>query len=236
LPDLSVAALVSHHQEGNSFTAADVFRFNVVNLSSKNIYKPFDCFLQVDTRTPVMVTVPVSEKQVLKIIDTIQVSFPPIDLTDFGIHKIRFYTSLKEDERKENDTLTMELYSRAYRLGAVTGFSHSGSNFTFGCNHARVVVEFCRDDIFRIQMAYNGVGRNSWSYLMNFDNGRPADTLTLDIFPGPDAPERTSFRSIRMQFPNMFYSTMEKFSRLVHWRNTSKNLLAGSSARMKNRA
>ncbi|MEI7727496.1 MAG: TIM-barrel domain-containing protein, partial [Bacteroidota bacterium] len=158
--DLSVAALVSHKASGNTFTAADVFRFRVVNLSSKAITKPFDCFLHIDNRPPVKVTVVLNDKQPLKIIDTVEVSFPPTDLTDFGIHKIRFYTSLAADERKENDTLAMELYSRAYQLGEVTGFSRAGNVFTFACNHARVQVDFSRDDIFRIQMAYDGVFTN----------------------------------------------------------------------------
>jgi len=158
--DLSASAMVSNKQTGNTFSKSDVFRFNVVNLSSTAIKKPFDCYLKIDNREPVKVTVPFSENHVFSIIDTVEVVFPPADLTDYGIHKIRFYTSLEEDDRKENDTLSMELYSQAFQLGAVNGFSHSGNNFTFECNHARVQVEFCRDDIFRIRMAYDGVFTN----------------------------------------------------------------------------
>ena len=158
--DLSASALVSHQQSGNSFSAADIFRFNVVNLGSTALAKPFDCWLKIDNRESVKVTVPFSDKHLLAIIDTVVVAFPPADLTDYGIHRVRFYTALEGDNRRENDTLVMELYSKAYQLGPVTGFNHSGSSFIFDCNHARVQVDFCREDIFRIQMAYDGVMTN----------------------------------------------------------------------------
>jgi alpha-glucosidase (family GH31 glycosyl hydrolase) len=154
--DLSASALVSHPQSQNNFTNSDIFKFNVVNLSSGAIKKPFDCFLQIDNRPLLQVTVPFNEKKSLQIVDTVVVAFPPANLTDYGIHKIRFYTSLPEDNRKQNDTLSMELYSKAYQLGAVTGFNNSGNKFTFDCNHAKVQVDFCRDDIFHIEMSYNG--------------------------------------------------------------------------------
>lgn len=137
-----------------------MFRFRVVNLSSKAIQKSFDCWLTIDNREPVKVTVPFDAKHSFGIIDTVEVAFPPADLTDYGIHRIRFCTALPEDERKENDTLSMELFSGAYQPGAVTGFSHSGSSFTFDCNHARVQLDFCRDDIFRLRMAYDGMFTN----------------------------------------------------------------------------
>ncbi len=158
--DLLASSLASHKQTGNTFSTADVFRLKVVNLGSAPVKKPFDCWLKTDNREPVKVNVPFSEKHELGIIDTVLVEFPPADLTDYGIHRIRFYTSLPEDARKENDTLSIELYSRAYQLGNVTGFTWSGEIFTFECNHARVQVRFCRDDIFRIQMAYDGIFTN----------------------------------------------------------------------------
>ncbi len=154
--DVAASALVSHPKSGNSFTNADVFKFNVVNLSSGAIRKPFDCYLRIDNRPVMKVTVPFDEKNVLKIVDTVVVAFPPADLTDYGIHKIKFYTALPGDNRLTNDTLAMELYSQAYELGAVTGFSKTANTFTFDCNHAKVQVDFCRSDIFRIQMSYNG--------------------------------------------------------------------------------
>lgn len=158
--DVAASALVSHPETGNKFTNSDVFKFNVVNLSSGALRTPFDCYLQIDNRPLTKVTIPISEKNVLKIVDTVVVAFPPADLTDYGIHKIKFYTALAGDNRRANDTLSMELYSQAYALGAVTGFSHKGSTFIFNCNHAKVKVDFCRSDIFRIQMSYNGAFTN----------------------------------------------------------------------------
>ena len=100
--DVAASALVSHPKSGNKFTNTDVFKFNVVNLSSGAIRKPFDCYLRIDNRPEIKVTVPFDEKNVLKIVDTVVVAFPPADLTDYGIHKIKFYTSLAGDNRRTN--------------------------------------------------------------------------------------------------------------------------------------
>jgi alpha-glucosidase (family GH31 glycosyl hydrolase) len=154
--DLQAAGLLSHPLEGNAFSAADVFRFQVVNLGSRPVTTPFRCYLQVDERRPVVVEVPLSAADPMGIIDTVTVSFPAADMTDFGIHRILFYTSLADDERRTNDTLSLELYSQAYSLGPVTRFSGSGSQFVFGCKQAQVLVDFEREDIFRIRMAYDG--------------------------------------------------------------------------------
>ncbi len=155
--DLSASALVSHPLAGNTFTNADIFRFNIVNLGSKALSQPFDCYLQVDNRPALRQTIPLSDKKALAVVDTIVAAFPPVDLTDYGIHTIRFYTSLPGDTRRSNDTLSLQLYSRAYQLGEVTDFTRSGTTFTFACHHAKVEVDFCRADIFRLQMAYDGI-------------------------------------------------------------------------------
>lgn len=41
-------------------------------------------------------------------------------------------------------------------MGNITGFSKEGQTFTFESNHAKVKIDFCREDIFRLQMAYDG--------------------------------------------------------------------------------
>jgi alpha-glucosidase len=154
--DLAASALISHPVTGNHFTKKDIFQFNVVNLGAYEISRPFDCFFEIDNRLPVKVTIPFSKEKVLQIIDTVRVVFPPADLTDYGIHRIRFYTSIESDERKENDTLELQLFSKAYALGEVTGFSTVANEFIFDCHHAKVKINFYRDDIYRIQMSYNG--------------------------------------------------------------------------------
>jgi len=156
-PDLDVAALamISHKESDNTFTKADIFSFKVVNESANDINKPFDCYLEIDNRLPIKVTVPFNVKKNFRIVDTVLVTFPPVDMTDYGIHNLRFYTALGGDVRKQNDTLSYELTAKAYALGPVTGFSATGSNFKFICNNARVLVDFYRDNLFRIQMSYN---------------------------------------------------------------------------------
>jgi alpha-glucosidase (family GH31 glycosyl hydrolase) len=154
--DLAASALISHKITENSFSKNEVFKFNVVNLSASAISNPFDCYLQIDKRPVEKVTIPFNDKKLFKIIDTVQVSFPSADLTDYGIHRIKFYTSLPNDKRKENDTLSLQLFSHAYELGPVTGFTGSDNHFNVSCNHAKLMIDFYRNDIFRIQMAYDG--------------------------------------------------------------------------------
>ncbi len=154
--DLSASSLVSHPVKNNVFTSNEVFRFNVVNLSAKEICKPFDCYLKIDNRQPVKTTVPFSNHNPFGIVDTVSVAFPAADLTDYGIHSVLFYTDLEGDSRRENDTLELQLFSRAYELGPVTGIEQRGHQVEISCHNARIFVDFCREDIFRIQMAYNG--------------------------------------------------------------------------------
>jgi hypothetical protein len=109
--DLSASSLVSHPVKNNVFTSNEVFRFNVVNLSAKEICKPFDCYLKIDNRQPVKTTVPFSNHNPFGIVDTVSVAFPAADLTDYGIHSVLFYTDLEGDSRRENDTLELQLFS-----------------------------------------------------------------------------------------------------------------------------
>ena len=155
--DLKAAEITSHKTSGNNFTDQDVMSFKVINLGAENLIKNFDCFLQIDKRQPVKITVPLTKENPLKVIDTLKVSFPPIDLTDVGIHRVKFYVSLPEDKRSDNDNIKMTLFSKAFSLGDVTGFKTGGNEFGFDCHNAQLKVIFYRDDIFRFWMSYDGV-------------------------------------------------------------------------------
>jgi len=154
--DIQAYDLISHPETGNSFTNHDMMTFRIINLSAKKLTRDFKCYLQIDQRQPLEVVVPASRRTPISIIDTVQVSFRPIDLTDYGIHQIRFYSALPGDLRTSNDTLTKTLYSGAYSLGDVTGFQPGDQEFTFSCHNARLKIRFLREDIYRVQMAYDG--------------------------------------------------------------------------------
>lgn len=217
--DLAASSLVSHRQEGNTFTKADVLKFNVVNLSSNPITRSTDCFLQLDQRPAIKVTLPFSEKEPLGIIDTARVVFPPMDLTDYGIHKIKFYVSSAEDDRRSNDTLSMELYSQAFQLGKVTGFTQTGSRLTFSCNNARVEVEFCRDDIFRIRMAYDGVMLNPAG--TDIVIHPPADPVAVTITKGPDYYLiSTSKAALRVYLNPLRFALYKPGNKILVWEET----------------
>jgi len=154
--DILAYKLISHQETGNKFTANDKLVFQLVNLSSNDIKAPFECVLNIDKRAPLKVMVPADPKHPIRIIDTINVAFPDINLTDFGIHKIRFVANLPGDQRVSNDTISMMLYSGAYSLGDITSMVPGSNSALITCGNARVKLGFVRDDIFRLWMAYDG--------------------------------------------------------------------------------
>lgn len=154
--DLTAFDITSHKANGNNFTNQDIFTFSVINLGAEDVKKNFDCYLKIDKREPVKVTIEASALKPFKVIDTLKVSFPAMDMTDVGIHKVKFFTSLPNDKRATNDTLNRVLFSQAFSLGDVTGFKTTANDVTFSCNNAQLKVIFYRDDIFRMWMAYDG--------------------------------------------------------------------------------
>jgi alpha-glucosidase (family GH31 glycosyl hydrolase) len=101
-----------------------------------------------------------SEHSPFGIIDTMKVSFGGLDLTDIGIHKIKFYTALDGDMRTSNDTLSMEMYSKACQLGDITQFTSKKDTIYLQCHQTKFRIQFLRDDLFRIWMAYDGIFTN----------------------------------------------------------------------------
>jgi len=154
--DLQAFKLTSHPETGNQFKKSETLVFQIVNLGSGPITRDIDCFLNIDKRPLMKATVKVSPKKPFKIIDTLSVVFPEIDLTDFGIHKINFHTDLPGDQRRSNDTIATVLYSGAYSLGDVTSFDPIPGGWEFECGNAKLKLQFIRSDIFRLWMSYDG--------------------------------------------------------------------------------
>jgi len=154
--DIQALNLTSHPLEGNIFGKNDTLAFNIVNLSARPITNNFDCFLQIDKRPALKTTVEASVKKPFGIIDTLRISFPEMDLSDVGVHTVLFYTALPGDLRTSNDTLSMELYSQACHIGAITDITQNNNEIQLCCKQTKFKIQFLRDDIFRIWMAYNG--------------------------------------------------------------------------------
>ena len=154
--DVQSLDLVSHKVEGNTFRKDDAFTFRFVNLSSKPLTKSVDCYLQLDKRPLMKVIIPASPKKPIGIIDTVKVNFPNLDLTDIGIHKVKFYTNLENDLRRSNDTLSLELFSSACQVGNITNFKANGNEFQISCANAELKLQLVRNDMFRLLLAYDG--------------------------------------------------------------------------------
>lgn len=159
--DLLALDLHNRKTEGNTFSANDSLVFRVVNLGAKPVTESMDCYLQIDQRPLLKTVIQASVKKPFGIIDTAKVVFRNLDLSDVGVHKVKFYTSQLQDLRRTNDTLAMELYSQACELGDITNFrKESGKEYTISCHKAQLKVQFLRNDMFRIWMAYDGIFTN----------------------------------------------------------------------------
>lgn len=154
--DLQTLDIVSHRRESNVFKANDTLAFSVVNLSAKPLVKNVEAFLQIDKRPLLKTVIQADKYHPVGIIDTVVVKFPGLNLTDLGVHKIKFYTSATDDLRRTNDTLTTELYSKACEIGNITAFAQQGNEYSIDCNQQKFKIQFIRNDIFRIWMAYDG--------------------------------------------------------------------------------
>ena len=154
--DLQSLDMGGRKSTGNVFQTNDSLVFRVVNLGAKPVTQPVRCFLKIDNRPLKETTITASRRHPIGVIDTVGVVFPDLDLTNVGLHKVVFYTTMAGDERQSNDTIRRELYSKACSVGNITGFKASGNHFSINCDHAHFRVQILRDDIFRIWMAYDG--------------------------------------------------------------------------------
>ncbi len=154
--DLQALDLSSHHAEGNTFGRNDSLVFRVVNLGAKPVTENTDCYLKIDQRPLLRAVIPASGKKPFGIIDTAKVVFRNLNLTDVGIHKVKFYTTQENDLRRTNDTISMELYSQACELGEITSFGAFKNEFLISCHKAQLKVQVLRNDMFRIWMTYDG--------------------------------------------------------------------------------
>ncbi len=154
--DLQALDLNSHQTVGNTFNKGDSLVFRVVNLGAKPVTGTTECFLKLDQRPLMKIGIPASAKKPFGIIDTARVVFKNLDLTDIGIHKVKFYTCQENDFRRSNDTLSMELYSRACELGNITDFKANQYEYLISCHQAQLKVQLLRNNLFRIWMAYDG--------------------------------------------------------------------------------
>ena len=154
--DVEAFSLSSHQETGNVFGSNDEMVFRIVNLGATPITDDFNCYLKIDQREVLVTTLSANPKNPIGIIDTLDVKFSNLDLTDIGIHKISFYTGLKDDNRTSNDSINTVLYSGAYSLGKVTAFTRDQDGYAFTCHQAKVKLQFLRSDIYRLWMAYDG--------------------------------------------------------------------------------
>jgi alpha-glucosidase len=212
--DVQALKLISHPETGNQFKTSEDIVFQIVNLGSKDITKNFDCYLKLDNRQEIKATVQADLKKPFRIIDTLRVTFPGNDLTDFGIHKIRFNTSLPGDERQSNDTIATVLYSGAYSLGEVTAYAPVPGGYEFECGNARLKLQFVRNDIFRLWMAYDGEYTDpAGNDLVINKPAKPVDVTTTDrgdyyLFTTSDMALRAYKQSLRFALYKADNSTL----------------------------
>jgi len=157
--DAMISKLVYPETLTDNFSSSEVLIVRVKNNGLLNIEQDFNLTYVLNELTQVSVSVPTGSDP-LTAGESIDISFPPINLNSSGTYNFTFYTSLPGDENHSNDTLNKTLVSVSQVLGDVTGFSAASSTFDFSCGTPKVKVVFYKPDMFRIWLAPNGAFTN----------------------------------------------------------------------------
>lgn len=155
--DVAASALVSPLPFVGSFSAAQVIKMRVVNNGSAAISENFEVSYSLDGGPAVSKIVAASTTP-LAAFGSVEVSFPAVNLTTAGIHNFLLKTSLAGDQFLANDTLFATSSKTQLSLTQVTGFQKiSPAEYLISSGVSRLKLRFYRDDIFRLELAPNGL-------------------------------------------------------------------------------
>lgn len=157
--DASIVKLVNPENTTDNFSSSEVLTIRVKNNGLLDIAEDFNVSYTLEGGTPVTETIPAGTNPMTSG-ETIEVSFPPIDLNTSGTYHFKFYTSLPGDENHSNDTLNVNLISNSKVLGNVSNFEVEENLYTFTSAPDKVKVIFYKDDLFRIWLGPNGYFSN----------------------------------------------------------------------------
>ncbi len=154
--DVAAVALISPPPFVSSFSSSQVITVKISNEGQNPIDEDFEVSYSLDGGAYVTETVSASTDPIAPL-STENISFPPVDLTDGGIHSFQIVTNMADDENETNDTIFRTSSLNVVTLGDITDFTEVGDEFLFSAGASQVKVSFYRDDIFRINLAKDGI-------------------------------------------------------------------------------
>jgi alpha-glucosidase len=167
--DLEVSALLTPAATITSFSANNPIVVRLSNIGSSTITTDFSVSYQLDGGSTVSSVVNASSSPIAPF-GYIDITFPSVNLTNSDIHSFKIYHSLSVDDYHVNDTLEVTSSKAAIYLGDVTDFVPGNGEYTFSSNVTKVKVSYYRDDVFRIQLAPNGIFKNNTDTLLDIQD------------------------------------------------------------------
>ncbi|ANI87956.1 glycoside hydrolase [Arachidicoccus ginsenosidimutans] len=153
--DVAITRLLSHSEEDNDFKKNDRLVVQLKNTGSETISSNFTVKANVDDKE-LSATVDASTHP-LKSGETVDVTFPAMDLTNKPVHKVHFKTNLDNDERKDNNELWLTLNAKESSIGNISAFKKDNAHeFTFTSGPSKIKLIFYSNDIFRLWLTPDG--------------------------------------------------------------------------------
>lgn len=153
--DGTITSLVAPENTNDNFSSHELLTIRVKNNGLNGITENFNVSYTLDGGDPVTEVIPAGTDP-LESGQSLDVSFPPVDLNTSGSYHFKFYTSLPQDENHANDTLSVTLNSYSSMIGNVTNFEQDENTYTFTCGNDKVRVIMYKPDMFRIWLGPGG--------------------------------------------------------------------------------
>ncbi len=157
--DVSITRLTSNTEEGNTFGQKDKLSVMIKNSGAQTIKSDFNVTCTLDNKTELTALVS-AQKTPLLSGEERNISFPAADLSQRPAHSLRFNIDYPEDEKKENNSLSLKINAKESYVGNLTSFEQNGNEAAISANLCRFKIIFYQDDIFRIWMAPDGEFNN----------------------------------------------------------------------------
>jgi hypothetical protein len=153
--DIGIIKLVNPERNPDNYSSSEELTIRIKNYGLMTVNEDFTVSYTMNGGDPETITVPAGSDPMLSN-ETLDISFPPVDMNTAGTYNFVFYVNYGLDENPANDTLVEDLVSNSHLLGDVTDLAVDGSTFELTCGPDKVRVIFYKDDLFRIWLGVNG--------------------------------------------------------------------------------
>ncbi len=177
--DIGATSLISPPPFVNSFSSNQAISFKLTNNGTSVVDEDFEVKYAVDGGNYVTQMVEASINPIDPF-SSVDINFPPIDLTGADIHSFELISSLNGDENISNDTLFTTSSLQMVTLGDVTNFSNNDGEIIIQSGITAIRVQFYREDIFRIEATPNGIFNESIDQITVHDETILSNIISTD--------------------------------------------------------